>query len=222
MISFVYAKCDDVLREDLWDSLRDIAERYRLPWLIVGDLNYIVDPGEKKGDYSKSIFIWRNGWCPKKRIWKRLDRVLINQEWLNLYFRFLDFWTEEADFSTVVEQAWNMEVQGSPMWKFYMKLKNTCKKLSKWSRNTLANIFDKIEELEHKVEEMETNIIVDNNEVNRASLNQANVLLVRAYKKEESFWKQKSGVKWFVEGEVNSKFFHSVVKGRKKWLTLKR
>lgn len=115
-----------------------------------------------------------------------------------------------------------MEVQGSPMWKFYMKLKNTCKKLSKWSRNTLANIFDKIEELEHKVEEMETNIIVDNNEVNRASLNQANVLLVRAYKKEESFWKQKSGVKWFVEGEVNSKFFHSVVKGRKKWLTLKR
>ncbi|XP_019266683.1 PREDICTED: uncharacterized protein LOC109244105 [Nicotiana attenuata] len=278
IISAVYAKCDAVLREDLWDSLRDIADRYKLPWLIAGDFNCIVDPGEKKGGkphgmskslpfiqcimdcelidpgYSGSIFTWCNGWCPEKRIWKRLDRVLINQEWLNLfdstsvnhlirtgsdhsplfviaktthrepikYFRFLDFWTKEADFSRVVEQAWNMEVQGSPMWKFHMKLKNTCKKLSEWSRNTLGNIFDKIEELEHKVEEMETNIIADNSEVNRAGLNQANALLVRAYKKEESFWKQKSGVKWFVEGEVNSKFFHSVVKGRKKRLTLKK
>lgn len=66
MISFVYAKCDDVLREDLWDSLRDIAERYRLPWLIVGDLNYIVDPGEKKGgkphEMSKTYLLYSVLW----------------------------------------------------------------------------------------------------------------------------------------------------------------
>lgn len=57
------------------------------------------------------------------------------------------------------------------MWKFHMKLKNTYKKLSEWSRNTVGNIFDKIEELEHKVKEMETNIIIDNSEVNRVGLN---------------------------------------------------
>lgn len=61
---------------------------------------------------------------------------------------------------------------------------------------------------------MEDNIILDNSE-NMALLNQANAMLIRVYKKEESFWKQKSGVKWCVEGEVNSKYFHSVVKGRK-------
>lgn len=98
----------------------------------------------------------------EKRIWKRLDRVLVNHEWLNLfdstsvnhfirtrsdysplliitkdthrepikYFRFLDFLAEDPDFKTVVEHAWNMEVQGTPMWRFHLKLKNTCKKLS--------------------------------------------------------------------------------------------
>lgn len=51
----------------------------------------------------------------------------------------------------------------------------------------MGNIFDKVKELEDKVAEMENNILADNSEVNRAALNQANVLLVRTYKKEESF-----------------------------------
>lgn len=59
MISFVYTKRDVVLREILWDSLRDIADRYRLLWLIVGNFNCIMDFGEKKGGkphgWSKSL-----------------------------------------------------------------------------------------------------------------------------------------------------------------------
>lgn len=105
------------------------------------------------------------------------------------------------------------------MWRFHLKLKNTCKILSEWSRNTVGNILYQVKDLEAN---LETTIIIDNFENNRATLNLANFLLIRAYKKEEPFWKQQSGVKWCVEDEVNSKFFHSVVNGRKKRLTLKK
>lgn len=66
------------------------------------------------------------------------------------YFRFLDLWSDEPNIKEVVEQAWNMDVQGSPMWRFHLKLKNTCKKLSEWSRNSVGNIFDTVKDLEKK------------------------------------------------------------------------
>ncbi|XP_060211761.1 uncharacterized protein LOC132639325 [Lycium barbarum] len=135
-------------------------------------------------------------------------------------FKFLDFWIEEPNFLNIVEQAWSIDVDGSPLWKFHLKLKNTSKMLSAWSRNTIGNIFTNIKVLEEKVTDLENLSIRDNSEINRTTFHQANVELIRAYKKEESYWKQKFGIKWFVEGEVNSKFFHSIEKGRKMRLNL--
>lgn len=132
------------------------------------------------------------------------------------YFKFLDFWTKEVDFLSIVEQAWSEDQQGSPLWKFYPKLKNTCKKLSEWSKNSIGNIFNNIKALEEKVADLESKTIIDNSSGNRSDLNQANAEFIMAYKKEEAFWRQKSGIKWFVEGEINSKFLHSVVNGKKR------
>lgn len=76
---------------------------------------------------------------------------------------------------------------GSYMWRFHLKMKNTCKKLSEWSRNIVGNIFDQIKDLDNKVANLETTLISDNSKINRTTLNHANALLIRAYKKEESF-----------------------------------
>ncbi|XP_016435434.1 uncharacterized protein LOC107761696 [Nicotiana tabacum] len=227
LITFVYVKCIADFRKDLWENVKNISDRYSLSQYIAGDFDCIVDPVEKQGGsphrmskslsflqcimdcdlidpgYSGSTFTWCNGWQVDKRVWKRLDRILVNM-------------------SEPVERAWNVEVQGSPMWRFHLKLKNTCKKLSEWSRSSIGNIFEKVIKMEEKVRELEEKIINDNTDMNRGELNHANSLLIRAYKKEESFWKQKSGVKWFVQGEVNSRFFHSIIKGRKKRLSLKK
>lgn len=68
-----------------------------------------------------------------------------------------------------------------------MKLKNTSKKLSKWSRSSVGNIFNIIKALEERVVELDDKSINENSETNRAALNLANAELIRALKKEESF-----------------------------------
>lgn len=60
---------------------------------------------------------------------------------------FLDFWTKKPDFQSVVECARNIEVTGTPLWKFHLKLKNVSKALSDWSRNAVRNIFNTIKAL---------------------------------------------------------------------------
>lgn len=53
---------------------------------------------------------------------------------------------------------------------------------------------------------------------NRAELLKAEVKLKKFLKLEEDFWRQKAGMKWFVKGDRNSKFFHSYVQGKRRKL----
>ncbi|XP_070015166.1 uncharacterized protein [Nicotiana sylvestris] len=138
------------------------------------------------------------------------------------YFRFLDLWTGHEGFMDIVEQAWNIQVVGGPMWKLHLKLKNVCKMLSNWSKNSLGNIFDKTKELQSKLEYIEQNSLIDNSEENRMELNHINAQLIRHIKTEEAFWRQKSGLKWFTDGDNNTRFLRSVINSRRRRLFLKR
>ncbi|KAH0725048.1 hypothetical protein KY284_000913 [Solanum tuberosum] len=105
--TFVYAKCKDYLRKPLWDRLLHIADnRDTTPWCTVGDFNVITDIDEKLGgipyNMRKSLefigvieacglmllgfngpkFTWSNQRGINFRIWKRLDRAMVNDNWL--------------------------------------------------------------------------------------------------------------------------------------------
>lgn len=47
LISYIYAKCEELLREDIWDKLGNISDNYNMSWLVSGDFNCIVDLVEK-------------------------------------------------------------------------------------------------------------------------------------------------------------------------------
>ncbi|XP_073149021.1 uncharacterized protein [Henckelia pumila] len=97
--SFVYAKCDYILRHDLWASLLQVKP-VGGPWLVGGDFNVVRDASECLGSsggrqlpmdefnhfvldsalvdagFEGSSFTWTN-----KSIWKRLDRVFVSVDW---------------------------------------------------------------------------------------------------------------------------------------------
>ncbi|KAK6791948.1 hypothetical protein RDI58_011029 [Solanum bulbocastanum] len=135
-------------------------------------------------------------------------------------FRFLNFWTKHQGFMNQVEQSWGEEVRGSPFAIVQTKLKRLKSDLSKWSKETFGNIFQKIATLEYVIKMKEIQLEVSPTEANRADLNKANAELKRYLKIEEEYWKQKAGMRWFKEGERNTKFFHSYVKGRRKKLII--
>ncbi|XP_070019754.1 uncharacterized protein [Nicotiana sylvestris] len=111
LITTVYAKCNSIERRDLWSSFQQDSTMLNDLWCIGGDFNVILDPNEKLGGkphrmyksidfqncmdicgitdigYSGTKLTWCNNRRPKKRIWKRLDRVFVNDLWDNLFQR---------------------------------------------------------------------------------------------------------------------------------------
>ncbi|WMV13660.1 hypothetical protein MTR67_007045, partial [Solanum verrucosum] len=105
--TFVYAKCKDYLRRHLWERILHFADTNNvIPWRTVGDFNVITDLDEKLGgipyNMRKSLefigvieacglmdlgfngpkFTWSNQRGINFRIWKRLDRAMVNDKWL--------------------------------------------------------------------------------------------------------------------------------------------
>lgn len=111
---------------------------------------------------------WMNG-----RIWQRLDRVLANAAWHNVYTfsrvshlprgssdhspqlikaknserkaSTFRFRTYGASILSIVGKIWYQPEEGALLFKFFNKLKCTAKELKKWNKEVLDNVIDKVQ-----------------------------------------------------------------------------
>lgn len=90
------------------------------------------------------------------------------------YFKFLKFWIQEHGFMDIVRQVWSEKVYGSPLWRFHLKFKNTCKKLSWWSKNCVGNMFENTKTMEIMVAELVEKYMNDNSDMNITAYKSAN------------------------------------------------
>lgn len=105
----VYAKCDALERLSLWEDIYSLSMNMNLPWLIEGNFNIILSGEEKiEGlsvypqeyedfafcvnscefidiNFKGSPFIWWNGRTDSECIFKRLDRLLVNNSFLGTF-----------------------------------------------------------------------------------------------------------------------------------------
>ncbi|XP_019248338.1 PREDICTED: uncharacterized protein LOC109227594 [Nicotiana attenuata] len=137
-------------------------------------------------------------------------------------FKFLNFWTKNDTFKDVVKENWNADFSANPFVLFNHKLKKLKKVFSTWSRSTFGDIFQKIASLEEVVLVHERQFEAYPTQQNRERLQKVQAEMIRFLAIEEEFWKQKSGIAWFKDGDRNTKFFHAQVKGRRKRLQLNR
>ena len=103
-LSAIYANCTRVGRRPLWHAMEHISTNVSGPWLLAGDFNIISFADERSGgshvnmgamgDFNLAIFncslgdvefdgppfTWTYG-----RVWQRLDRALMNQQWSSVF-----------------------------------------------------------------------------------------------------------------------------------------
>lgn len=135
-------------------------------------------------------------------------------------FRFLNFWTKHPDFKKLIKDNWRIDFVGCPFYEFQGKIKKIKGVLARWCKETFGNLFQRIATLEDELKIKEIQFEMNNTPENKASLKKTEEELNNYLKVEEEFWKQKAGMKWFKDGDRNTRFFHNYVKGRRKKLKL--
>ncbi|XP_020257721.1 uncharacterized protein LOC109834188 [Asparagus officinalis] len=110
VISSVYGFNQMEARQELWLELNQILQLIgSVHWLICGDFNAMISNDEKLGgavltnsdtrDFNNFItdchlnhmktlgcfYTWNNKQMTDTRVWSRLDRVLVNDQWINVF-----------------------------------------------------------------------------------------------------------------------------------------
>ncbi|XP_074314305.1 uncharacterized protein LOC141649517 [Silene latifolia] len=107
-LTMIYAFNDGQERKVLWQHLEQFQTQCSGPWAWAGDFNTVVNPAERLGGQTKqsdmddfieciaacgmtdipatgAYYTWTNKQEPQTRVYSRLDRFLINQEWGDLF-----------------------------------------------------------------------------------------------------------------------------------------
>ncbi|KAL2225604.1 UNVERIFIED_CONTAM: hypothetical protein Sindi_2948700, partial [Sesamum indicum] len=170
LVTVVYGATEVIDRRILWTALETLAQQCSdAPWLVGGDFNAVRDLNEVCGisgyirmataEFNIGIlevgliplpmqgewFTWHNCSTSARSLWKRLDRILINDRWLarfptssyhSLTPRTSDHsplvldgdmqqhnGAQSPEFIPNVENIWHHEVVGIPMYAVTRKLK---------------------------------------------------------------------------------------------------
>lgn len=176
-----------------------------------------------------------------KWIQSRLDRCFGNKKWLALFpasnqifldkrgsdhrpvlvkllasadsyrgsFKFDGRFLNRPGVKEEVKKAWltNHTFFGSSVSE---KLKRCRKSLSRWKKKSNLNSRDKIIQIQVALETEQSSSFPSGVRVNYLKAE-----LVKAYKEEEKYWRQRSKDKWAVEGDLNTRYYHASVKSRR-------
>jgi hypothetical protein len=122
-------------------------------------------------------------------------------------------WTAHQDCIDIVRSCWNNFVPGCPMFVLGQKLKTLKEQLKIWNKVNFGNITANVKAATDRVDEIQ--MMIDINGASDALLDQeklAQINLENVLHMEELFWSEKSKVKWHLEGDRNTAYFHRIAK----------
>ena len=74
-------------------------------------------------------------------------------------FKIFNYWCDHKDFLRWVEEAWDIEVSGTPMFKLYQKLKATKVKLKTINKDLFGGITQRVEMARGKLENFQRKML---------------------------------------------------------------
>ncbi|XP_038974801.1 uncharacterized protein LOC120106025 [Phoenix dactylifera] len=177
VLAAVYASTDFRERRRLWEEASQLVAQ-GFPFLMAGDFNCIVDPQEKMGgkpfSHERKVkefedFLTTNGlidlgftgprftWCNNQqgpaRVWERLDRACATAGWVQ---RFPDHRVREdmallPSFMEDGQGGVEHSSEGDAMYRVSRRLELARRRLRRWNREEVGDIFRRIEESEEAI-----------------------------------------------------------------------
>ncbi|XP_048492374.1 uncharacterized protein LOC125493253 [Beta vulgaris subsp. vulgaris] len=131
-------------------------------------------------------------------------------------FRFFNMWTQSDRFISKVQEVWQEDVSGVPMFRIVRKLKKLKKSLKELNR-------DKFADIEKQADEAYTKLLQAQQQVHEDPLNKQLYVLEEGARKEYlalnkarlSFLQQKVKQEWIKNGDANTGYFHACIKQRR-------
>lgn len=275
VLSCVYGSNNTLKRRDLWNHLLLFSDDVDCPCIVGGDFNVILSSDEAKGSfhfdypaaddfrdfmdlaglaelsYWGDEFSWSNNRKLEDLMFKKLDRVLVNQLWklewdFQVYYEnrfcsdhsplivqhclefkkvpsrfvFQSMWVEHSDFQSFVKTCW-MEVSHSKNLKnLSMKLKHLKGRLKCWNKDIFEDVFLRWDADMSEVSRLESELLTRWDDASLDNLVQYKQRSYDSAKQLELFLRQKSREDWLECSDKNTKYFHAMVKERKRRLHL--
>ncbi|RYQ95391.1 uncharacterized protein [Arachis hypogaea] len=197
-------------------------------------------------------FTWKGPkWEGQDRVFKRLDRALSNHFWRTRFhkattevltrtnsdhhpiliqnvklingegkkpFRFEAMWTHHPDFQHCLKDSWNRDNT------LPSALRNLKNDLLKWNKDIFGNIFKANRTILNRITGIQRSASYGNNPFLEELEQKLNKELNDILDREKTFWMQKSRQNWIIEGDRNTRYYHTktiVRRGKNKILKLR-
>lgn len=213
-VTFVYGLNREEERRALWDDLSRIAQSTSLAWCVLGDFNSLLQMEERLGGarvlpheladfhraveecfledlpYSGSFYTWSNRSHNGGRIYSKIDRVLVNQEWRLMWghsrvvflpegispaivksgidvcypsgpFRYCETWETHPNFLGILQTVWNKPIDGCYMYQIIRKLHLLKQPLKQLHRSKFSAIHDQVDILRVKLHDAQRALQLD-------------------------------------------------------------
>ncbi|KAK4419403.1 hypothetical protein Salat_2353200 [Sesamum alatum] len=92
------------------------------------------------------------------------------------------------------------------------KLRRLKQRLKHWNKTIFGDLFQNLTQAEETVKQAERRYDADPSDENLYAMNEGTGLLQHSLSVEEDFWRQKAACRWTLDGDRNTRYFHSLVK----------
>ncbi|GFY88782.1 hypothetical protein Acr_06g0007220 [Actinidia rufa] len=143
---------------------------------------------------------------------------LDDRDWGPKPFKFFNVWLSNPNCVKLMEEAWESNTdQGWAAFRIHKKLKSMKASLKVWAQKEFRGIHSKLEEVERDLHELD--IKFEQGAIFVSEKSKRKELKVEMWKLNrlvDRIWWQKSSLKWQLQGDKNSKFFHYMVSSRQR------